>query len=916
MSEELSALVAAVSDELERIGVVTSEVAIDALDASTYVVTVVSTAFDGQTYLDREMRIRPAVLRALGPLTRGLATFVIEAQTADERADETAETTFPPALFDEEFDGDSERVGRRDWRELRKVVLRALERSQYEVVVLVNDLVYSASRAGLARERILVAFASSPKVTTVDVETRKLLQEARQTNIYAGVYYVTPSPLRAPLANQSAASWLEVCAAVDFLHSLNSSRQLAQRLIDQCALDLTAMSPEQAGPVVEPAVRIDDSILESGFFEEMKRWAATPGASFLVLIAPAGHGKTTLAMELTRRFASRFLTELEHETPVPLFVGFESVRRTVDFEALVYKRFAEIKAGALGAFSELLRLHRAVLLVDGFDELADDAGLAAAEAQIRSMRPFLEGGSKVILAGRSVFTHDFSGSQPIAERIRGLLGDVAVTVVEVLPFADEQIARYVDTRITLAPEARTRVTAFADASPDHADLCGNPLFLRLLCSLSASGKMPDASEVAAGVGALISKVCEREEERQHLGLGIEVQTQFLAWVAQESFRGLIAHGRSWLAKEDVRTIASIVIDVPPDRKEEIVGRLADHALLAVLPPSRLTLIHPFLRDVLLARVIEHEGLSSSVLSLGDLPEGTVDHLAGGLRGDAGRAPLLVGSSWLTSASGLNSRVRRNLFRLAIASARFVRNGNPRDWLPNRGTNQIRIEGIDLSGLVVETASFRGMSFVNCSLESALLDDCDLEGTQFIGSDLRYTLFVNCRLDAASDVVGGQCVHTSIRDGTRLFSFQAAEDFQRWITDKYPRQVDLFAVQLPPPLSADVVARCRELIRAILELMVVHSPAPKFHTINREALDHNSAGLAEQRGEREAIQRVLVPGIVAGLCVSELQGGSRQAVSIDKRFHNAALRFLRDGQVTSGLEQVFARLAAKSARYLD
>lgn len=905
----------ALARELRLIGLDDLEIDVQVLDESSesYIVSIISSSFDGQTYLDREMRARPAVVRSFNAVGLLRATYVIDPRTQDENA-EVAPPNAADYLDSDLSNDEDTQNAKAAWREQRDAVLRALLAS-YNLEALEQNSVYLATRTLLSRERILVGFAKSVRAKTVDIDVRNALQTARQSQEVQAAYYISPLRLAAPFANQPRAPWLTSQTPSEFLHALDSSTTLAANVARDCEKNLASTSIGVRGKVIEPDVQsqLDPSVHE-GFFAYVDRWIKDDGpASFLVVMAPAGHGKTTLTLEVTRRLARRY-ERGDDGVPVPMHVPFESVRRAIDFDALILKRFSELRAGTMGAFAELLRMRQAVLLVDGFDELADDAGLEVAENQIRSMRTLVQGGAKVLLAGRSIFTQMFAGGKTIGERVRGLLGDVRVEVVNIRPFDDSQVLEYIQTRDDLTSDQQAALVDLANASPDLQEICANPLFLRFLAGLAMDGALPTVDEVGNGVDAIIEKVCGREEVRQQLALGVEGQLSFLGWLATDIFKS----GRAGLALDDVVLMAQEVVK---HHGAHEIGRrsqaLLSHALLTSrtsLGVGQVLFIHPFIRDVVLARAILDEIARGAPdraveridaqLCTKDLPEACVRRLVA----EDVSASLLnrLPMGWLTDAGRFRSQTRRNLFRLATSPARIQDMDSPRMWVrPGWATNGL-IVGLDLASLAIESISFDDMKLKGCSLDAAVFADCDFRGCELVDCSIVSTVFSDCRVDLKTAIVGGVITGAELRGPSGLIA-KVADGAQ---------VVDALQEAWLEPAAAnpggDAVKKSRELVEGVLgQLAAVHEAAFKFHEISRDSIRN----IGKDDRERITVDKIVVPTVVAKMCNVRLAAGSRPMVSLDKRWHPTVVRLLQHGGVSPGLREILSQIAMRAARYL-
>jgi hypothetical protein len=903
---------ATITDELQRIGLLSPTVIASAPDDHRVVVTVTSPSFEGQTYLDRELRVRPAVLRAIAANGLTRVNVIIDVLTPEEANGSPVHNERVLAATDSS-DSTEDRIGRSRWLVEVESVLQALRDSSYSLHPISDARLYVATRDILTREAVLVAFAQSPKASTVDLETRNLIDDVRLSQKIGKAYYIVPKILDAPFANQRPATWLQILTHRSFLHALNSSDTVAKNLLAECEVLVKGSLQELAGPVVEPDVVIGSDGLECGAFGYFSNWVAEPDCSFLLLMAPGGHGKTTFATELTRRLCINFLTD--PSKPIPLLVGFEAVRRTVDFEALLHKRLANLHGGGYGAFRELLRHNAAILIVDGFDELAEDAGVGVAEAQVRNMRPLLQGKAKVVLAGRTAFADQFSFGRPMKDRMAALLGDVRSETAEILAFSTEQVHEYISTRSGMTAEQRMAAEKFADANPDNTDLCSNPLLLAFVCSLAASnGLHALGATEGAGIDSVLDRVCLREETRQHLGLGISGQLEFLKWVASEAFKNALRTGSSTVTTEDVQFIAATVAETN-HVEPEVVGRLATHAFLTGAPRGRLTFIHPLVRDIVIGRQLVGTGPTDPILDVGDIPEGAARHVALRLATDAEAYARYFPVGWLANAS-IRSQSRRNMFRIAALTPRFRTKGNPRKWANEAWSASSRVNKLDASGLYLSALSFSDLVFYQCDFEGAFFEDCDLFGVSFIECNLMRSVFAGCRRDyrllfeKCEDVID---VLLST-DGGPYSVVNDEDELRVRLVPPAPPQVPDEPYPVVP--DDDVIAYVRDLlVRVLAHLVDVEPGGVRFFRISVDhLLTRSRRGLDDT--ERKTLDGEVLPCVVSQMGAQSMGGSSVRNVEIAKHWRPSVVELLRDGRMTPRMTELLGGLAARAARYTE
>lgn len=907
MSPAISLIEDAVRRTLKEIGLTPSRLEVTVLDpgTNTYSITIVDDSFAGTAYIDREMRVRPPLAHAFASVGLARSSYVIDVQTSEEDSLGSGDlaTKYDDELVDSEDTEASERINRAAWRLQVDSVRRALVGSHFLIEPLLGEGLILATRNQLSVEKILIGFAKSTNATTVDTDIRRAMQSARDTLKVTECYYLSHVILKAPFANQTAAYWINLHTAISFLHKLNASATLAtaQRHLLRDIIDRV---PETLrGPVIEPDFRNEDGIAgDTGFFGTINNWLQGEESSLLVVMANAGHGKTTLTQELADRISANFIND--ENQPIPLWLPFEATRRVVDVESLVNSRLSQLRPGTLAPFLELLRSNHALLLVDGFDELADDAGMEVAENQIRSLRPFLEGRAKVLLAGRTLFAKTFAGAAALSERMRSLVGGVQVKVLELQPFDGDQQAQFIRSRQGQGPEQKESVISFASASPDNEELCSNPLFLRIVYGLSMSGHLPP---LIGGMLPLVQAVCEREEQRQHLGIGVDGQLRFLEWIATDLHDAGVSH----ILQSNVGDIAHLIAEeslptLQLDRAGEIAGRLASHALLSLSRDSRVCFINPLIKDVLLGRACEEAVAKGNwrLLGTSELPEGSVQYVALSESKAFESFPAL----WLSRRRPeINMQVLRNLFRVAVASAHARKTGNPRMWLFHNWTDQKVIRGLPLRGMLVESLSFDGLHLRECDLTGTIFDDCDFRSTVLEQCVLLQTTFLGCRADSSMLITSDVQDALVVSEGRSIRADSAMA-----LREALIKSTAGESLESGP--SDDVVKASEKLVAAALsQFAMLDEVGPRFLTLYRDSLPRLSLGVA---AEERVLEKIIYPAIISKMCVSRLIGSSKEAFDLDKRWRRAVVDYLGTGGKTPALSAFISGVATKAGRYLE
>jgi hypothetical protein len=470
-------------------------------------------------------------------------------------------------------------------------------------------------------------------------------------------------------------------------------------------------------------------------------------------MSPAGHGKTTCAKEIARRLAER-RREADDRTPIPLLVGFADVRRVVDFEALVYKALSRYDGPSFAAFSELLARGEAVLIVDGFDELASDAGLSVAEHQVRSMSQFVTPDAKVVLAGRSLFVDTLSRGDSVPQHFSALLGGANVATLELLPFDSRRVEEYVE--LYSSRNLDFALEDFRTAlknSPDLASMCSHPLLLAMLCEAwnGIAGSGESRADLAPSLESIIISICKREQQRQHLTMAAEDQLAFLRDCAGEVFRKFVRNGTPSLTHDELQSLAELRDGSLSTAAQDNLAQLANHALFIAGTGRSLRFIHPWLRDVLLGQAVLAG--DRDILVQGDLPEAAVRVVAKGVLELEPEKTEIFGENWLGNSLPAMRYQRRNLVRVAIQRAHMRASGDPRDWLEDSWVRKDSISSLDFGQMVVLGSLIQEVRFVECSFEGAYFGDsgfvgvsferCSFDGLTLMSTHFDECEFVNC-----------------------------------------------------------------------------------------------------------------------------------------------------------------------------
>ncbi len=318
---------------------------------------------------------------------------------------------------------------------------------------------------------------------------------------------------------------------------------------------------------------------EHDSIEVFQSWMQDESRNLLAVLAPAGYGKTALTGEAACLLAERYMErEPNGSEPFPLRINFGEYRLASDFEAMVLKALHRnnVVDVPANAFAYLVDKQRAVLILDGFDELLENRP-DEAKQNLRELIETLGSTGKVIITARSTF---FRTSEQVADFLEYGVKKDAVDVIELQPFGETQKKKLVAKKCDSQAEI-WRISTFVE-SPSLAEPLGSPLLLNqtieLLQDDDESARLDRQEGRRNLFGALESSVYERERKRQGHGFTDEEQRRFLVSLAEEMFKENES-GYDSEATEYVATVALENMGVEADSAD--LKSLVDHHFLNV-----------------------------------------------------------------------------------------------------------------------------------------------------------------------------------------------------------------------------------------------------------------------------------------------------------------------------------------------
>jgi hypothetical protein len=672
----------------------------------------------------------------------------------------------------------------------------------------------------------------------------------------------------------------------DFLDSTIQADRLAQEILadPEIARELKFFIPQRVSET--------GSLLPVNALDYLASWLQDRSERLLVVLAPAGYGKTLLTRVFAHRLAGAHLESSEN--PLPFLLPFGQFRRVAEFEGMILSAIQRkgITDFTAAAFAFLVQKQRCVLMLDGFDELLEERP-EEAQKNLRELIETLSGQGRVVVTARSTF---FRTSTDVADFLEHYLSEEDVTILDLEPFDSGQRRELVQ---RLSPNQKV-ISAINGILENEGlrEAMGSPLLLRetveALTHATARSRLSARSRRKDIFGVLEASVYGRERERHGHKFPDRVQREFLDQLAgemlQANVRGFEMEGVQVLAAEAADAYGFVAA-------ESDLARLADHHFVTADRDSNdVRFNHQVFREYFqasaLAEAVKDGGPDwvINVLSARPLPEEVAAFLAE-LEGpdfvakllqcvgplNHGSTKYLVTNIWLLCAA----------FQSRPAIISLLNTIDPTIPLG------FRVHGIDLSETDWKGRVLDGMEFVSCDLSRAKFDNAAIRDVAFQNCVLAGTSFYNAVPDSVQ-----------FDYGSRLFGTTTVVDALR--------QREAAGLEAEQEMLGDLAQDWRDHVRTLIASRLKRFYIPgtggdsKGSRWDVSILEMNLLGGLNQFDRRFAVSE-LIPTLVKAGVLSRVREHGNVVYRLRDEAKDDARRLIEEEKASGLIETAFKRL---------
>jgi hypothetical protein len=236
--------------------------------------------------------------------------------------------------------------------------------------------------------------------------------------------------------------------------------------------------------------------VEADLRSAVEDWLTNHETDLLFLLGEYGRGKTSFCRHFTYELCKNWQTNAATSNhPTPILVNLRDYRRSQNIEQIVTDTLLNrygVRIASFAHFQRFCKAGRALLLLDGFDEMTESANPRHLKECFQQIYALSALGAKTIVTCR---TNYFKSNQDVVDllnsfsiKVADLLEGLSIPgelsfkgmarVLEICPLNDKQVFSYLQKRFeTKADAVLTRLRKIHDLS----DLSRRPVLLEMIC---------------------------------------------------------------------------------------------------------------------------------------------------------------------------------------------------------------------------------------------------------------------------------------------------------------------------------------------------------------------------------------------------------------------------------------------------
>ena len=398
------------------------------------------------------------------------------------------------------------------------------------------------------------------------------------------------------------------------------------------------------------------------------------------------------------------------------------------------------------ALLQLIHWGRAIVILDGFDELIAEVGHDSARANLRALREFLGGQARLLLTTRTAF---LSTNAEVLEVLEPDEKD-EIEILRLESFDRDGQQQYLHSIGLSSPDVEATMQ-YLDASPTLPALATSPLLLNTIARLARQPEraLPQIQDL---YDLHVATLCARERDRQNHELPDDLQIELLTELAFSMYHDSVFQYEPALLEvywEESRQ-RLLQAGILPAESNLLRPKLLSHALLnsahegdPLTTGHDVGFIHPSFRDHFVAskvdQAIDNTAVSTNVRSCLRRP------ISSDLAEMLSYRVHNIDSYLRLILDDKNPGFANALYFLMASIRHGSLSAPDAERALARATYKLNVDHVDLSGVRLETLQFNNWTFQSWDFNEAKLVNCRFVDCDFSSASMFGTVIIDSYL---------------------------------------------------------------------------------------------------------------------------------------------------------------------------